>query len=264
MSSGLSKNFYSKSSPDLVSFKSVNDINNDMFSEPIIIGDNSNTGCFNSNIYNFYKKYIQPNLIAIIIIVLFVILITYRYLTYKKEVNNSIEEFDPSKSIHSQINRNVYVGDQLNPNVHKTPEMIEASSRYNNITHILDDSIYDDDNNNNIDEPSQVASRRLQTSDQTGRSSVIDDIPTRHSLQSQKSNNLLDGGSSNFVDLEKIESVTGLNNRWNIKQKDNDFLLDHPLGFDNDFIETTGDSIQYANNKNRKSLDELAKKMFDD
>jgi hypothetical protein len=223
--SGLSKNFFSKTSPDLVSLKSLNDINNDMFSDANVINNSNNTGCFNSNIYNFYKKYIQPNLIAIIVIILFIIIVIYRYLTYKKEEKQDkqvkqVEQFDPSKSIQSQINRNVYIGDQLDPDVEKTPEMIEASSRYNNITHILDDSIYDDTVNNI--------------------------------------------GRSNYIDIEQIESVTGLNNRWNIKQKDNDYLLDHPLGYDNDFVETTGDSIQFANNQNRKSFDELAKKMFED
>jgi len=220
--SGLSKNFFSKTSPDLVSLKSLNDINNDMFSDANVINNSNNTGCFNSNIYNFYKKYIQPNLIAIIVIILFIIIVIYRYLTYKKEEkqDKQVEQFDPSKSIQSQINRNVYIGDQLDPDVEKTPEMIEASSRYNNITHILDDSIYDDTVNNI--------------------------------------------GRSNYIDIEQIESVTGLNNRWNIKQKDKDYLLDHPLGYDNDFVETTGDSIQFANNQNRKSFDELAKKMFED
>ena len=227
----LSKNFFSKTSPDLVSLKSINDINVEMFSESI---DSNNNGCnnyFNNNIYKFYKTYIQPNLIAIVIIVLFFSLIIYRYMTHqrkqkknKRKDNKIIEDFDPSKSVKSQVNRNLYIGDVLNPETVKTSEMIDASSRYNDITHILDDTLYDDELNN--------------IGEQTGR--------------------------SNFIDDEKIESVTSLNNRFDIREKDDDYILEHPLGFDNAFVETTNDSIQYANNKNRKVLDQLAKKMFED
>jgi hypothetical protein len=236
----LSKNFFSKTSPDLVSLKSLNDINLELYSESI---DSNKNGCnnyFNNNLYKFYKTYIQPNLIAIVIIVLFFTLIIYRYMTYKrknkknkksedkklddKKLDKVVEDFDPSKSVKSQINRNLYIGEVLNPETVKTSEMIEASSRYNDITHILDDTLYDDELNN--------------ISEQTGR--------------------------SNFIDTEKIENVTGLNNRWNIKERDNDYILENPLGYENTFVETTGDSIQFANNKNRKVLDELAKKMFED
>ena len=55
------------------------------------------------DIKNIYTEYIKPNLLAIIIILIFCLCIIFRYFSLKDE------KFNPAQPIDSQINRNNYV-----------------------------------------------------------------------------------------------------------------------------------------------------------
>lgn len=82
----MDNNFFSNTNPSLVDstlLKNLNDI--------VIVSDNKKMITLSESTLNFYNKYIQPNLIPIIIIVLFVGFMIYRYMTTKNE------SFDPSK-----------------------------------------------------------------------------------------------------------------------------------------------------------------------
>jgi hypothetical protein len=129
--------YFSGTRPDLISMKSVNDLapfiqHSENFN---MIAGNLNNIESNINSSNtlkkFYNAYIKPNILPIIIILIFVSCIIIRYLsvndnkknkTIKKiddtnsddtnADNNSksiIENFNPAKPVFSQVNHNNYV-----------------------------------------------------------------------------------------------------------------------------------------------------------
>jgi len=74
--------FFSNTNPDLISSKTFSDLN-----KMVIIDDEpvKETKTLINTSITFYKKYIQPNLIPILIIILFISFMIYRYMTYKKD-----------------------------------------------------------------------------------------------------------------------------------------------------------------------------------
>jgi hypothetical protein len=119
--------FFSGSKPDLISMKSMNDLVNIVVeggisnlgagtAEIVTIGGGSenNNNNLNSLLQNInkptmfnpkeiYQNYIKPNLLPIIIILLFVLFVLYRYFSIKEE------KFNPGEPVDAQINRNSYV-----------------------------------------------------------------------------------------------------------------------------------------------------------
>jgi len=79
-------NFFSNTNPELVNSNLINELNNIVIEQNIkkitTLGESS---------VNLYKKYVQPNLIPIIVVLLFVVFMIYRYMTKKNE------KFDPTK-----------------------------------------------------------------------------------------------------------------------------------------------------------------------
>ena len=73
---------FSNTNPALISAKTFSDLN-----KIVIVDDETvkETKTLISTSLNFYKKYIQPNIIPIIIIVVFITFIIYRYMTSKKD-----------------------------------------------------------------------------------------------------------------------------------------------------------------------------------
>lgn len=101
--------FFSGSKPDLISMKSMNDLVNIVFEggggtvENFQNAITTLTKPSTFDIKNIYTEYIKPNILAIIIIFIFVICILFRYFSLKDE------NFNPSEPIDSQINRNNYI-----------------------------------------------------------------------------------------------------------------------------------------------------------
>lgn len=118
--------FFSGSKPDLISMKSMNDLVNIVVEGGInnlgagtadivtIGGGSENNNNLNSLLQNInkptmfnpkeiYQNYIKPNLLPIIIILVFLIFAIYRYFSVKEE------KFNPGEPIDVQINRNSYV-----------------------------------------------------------------------------------------------------------------------------------------------------------
>ena len=75
-------NFFSNTYPDLIGEKTFSDLNKLVIVENTSIKENKNL--INSS-FNLYKKYIQPNLLPIIIIIIFIVFMIYRYMTSKKD-----------------------------------------------------------------------------------------------------------------------------------------------------------------------------------
>jgi len=190
--------FFSQTNPDLINSKSLSDLNK------IIISDSAppkTISNLSENLISFYKKYIQANILPIIIIVIFVSFIIYRYMTH------SSEDFDPSKSISAPQNL-LEQTDILNDTVKK-------ENKLKNIDTIINDEILNDD-------------------------SIYDDIVIRPNPDSR-------------------EVYTGTKNRW---LGDRDDLMEHPLGYDNNFISTTADTIGAFASRNKESIDLASKMLF--
>lgn len=159
-------NFFSNTNPDLVDSALLKNLN-----ETVIVSDNKKMTTFGESSLNFYKKFIQPNLIPIIVIVLFVGFMIYRYMTLKNET------FDPSKHPsdktqtkleHSEINPheldnviNKYIKDkeneELEGQIDEEELMKEFYKTNNNIENREDyhgaKDLYIDSNLNVLDHP---------------------------------------------------------------------------------------------------------------
>jgi hypothetical protein len=111
-------NFFSGSKPDLISMKSMNDLvdivvegganaiigkvgEDGLENFQNIIQNNTNKTPF--NIKELFQNYIRPNLLPIIIILVFLMFVFFRYYTVQEE------KFNPGEPIDSQVNRNSYV-----------------------------------------------------------------------------------------------------------------------------------------------------------
>lgn len=186
--------FFSQTNPDLINTKSLSDLNKIIISDTVPQKTMSN---LSENLISFYKKYIQANILPIIIIISFVTFIIYRYMTHS-------EKFDPNKSISEPQNL-LEQSDILNDQVKN-----ENKLNIQNIDEILnDDSLYDD--------------------------IVIKPNP-------------------NFREV-----YTGTKNKWDGAQDDE---MEHPLGYDNNFISTTADSIGAFASRNKESINLASKMLF--
>lgn len=195
--------FFSQTNPDLINSKSLSDLNK------IIISDSApskNMTKLSENLISFYKKYIEGNILPIIIIVIFLSFIIYRYMTH------SSEDFDPSKSISTPQNL-LEQTDILNNTVKKENKLKNIDTIINN--EILNDEILNDD-------------------------SIYDDIVIRPNPDSR-------------------EVYTGTKNRWLGASDD---LMEHPLGYDNNFISTTADTIGAFASRNKENIDLASKMLF--
>ncbi len=110
--------FFSGSKPDLISMKSMNDL-----VDIVVEGGNASgivkQGSDNINnleqfiknsskpspfdLKSIYQNYIKPNLLPIIIIIVFIAFFLFRYYSVKEE------KFNPGEPVDTQVNRNSYV-----------------------------------------------------------------------------------------------------------------------------------------------------------
>jgi hypothetical protein len=114
----MDNNYFSNTNPSLVDSALLKNLN-----DQVIISEENKVTLGESSI-NLYKKYIQPNLIPIIVIILFVGFMIYRYMTRKQEnFNPTLHPSDKSqtKLEHSEINPheldnviNTYIRDKEN------------------------------------------------------------------------------------------------------------------------------------------------------
>jgi len=188
--------FFSNTNPDLISSKSMAEL-----TKIVANTDPVKKATLSESTLSFYKKYIQPNILPLIIVVLFIIFMVYRYMT------NS-EKFDPNKSIDDPTQTKLelsetdkhYEFDNVINQVVKDKEMNEI---------LNDDSIYE---------------------------------------------NLLD--RNEFNDREVFR---GTHNSWEGEKDDE---MEHPYGYDNRYIETTNNMVDFSSKKNKSALDEAFNRMF--
>lgn len=197
----LKNDFFSNTNPDLVSLKSLNELNDN-----VLVNDTvkkmSNLG---ESSINFYKKYIQPNLIPIIVLVIFIIFIIYRYMSKNQEKDK--EKFDPSKPIDDPK---------------QTKLELHEIGRHHELDNII----------NNIVEKNE-----------------IDEILNDDMI---------------YEDLYKPENSDREEYRGAINKFKNDktIKMDHPYGYDNDFIEMENTMLEFTTKQNKSKIDEATSLLF--
>lgn len=203
----IRSDFFSNTNPDLISTKSINDLN-----EAVVVSDTgTKMKTLAGSCGGIYKKYIKPNLIPIIILVAFLSFIIYRYMTKKSTQPNSTEQFDPSKSINDKT--------QTTLELHETDKHHELDHVINNIIQkneteeiLNDESIYD----------------MLYTPD---KEKHVDD-------------RIQYGGTKNKFKNQKT------------------IKMDHPYGYDNDFIEMENNMLDFSTTQNKSKVDEASSMIF--
>ena len=215
--------FFSGSKPDLISMKSMNDL------VDIVVEGGNASGIVKQNSDNInnleqfiknsskpspfdlksiYQNYIKPNLLPIIIIIIFIAFFLFRYYSVKEE------KFNPAQPIDEQVNRNSYVDVNL-------------------------PVLYDVEQINKLSEEEMI--NKMKKKSKQFESSP----PQINSCD-------IAGNSGD----EREEVIYG-SNSW-LNEQDG-----YPNAFfGNDYVSTTGDAINYASDKNKKSLDLAANMIF--
>jgi hypothetical protein len=203
-------NFFSNTNPDLISSKSLNDL------DKLILSDSKDIkvgGTLIESSFDFYKKYIQPNLLPIVIIIVFVVFIIYRYMTKKTKheinENNNIEQFDPNKSVNDPT--------QTKLELSETPFHADLDNTMNEFV----------------------------------REKEIDEILNDDSLYEDVIHRPPEGGRAVY---------RGTKNKWDGYHDD---LMEHPYGYDNNYIESTNEMLNFSTNLNKNKIDDVAKRLFE-
>lgn len=191
--------FFSNTNPDLISAKSMTEL-----TKIIVDSDPAKQlPTLSESTLSFYKKYIQPNLIPLIIVIVFISFMIYRYMSHSEK-----EKFDPNKSVNDP-----------------TQTQLELSET---------DKHYEFDN-------------------------VINQV-----VKDKEMNELLNDESiyENLIDRNEFndrEVFRGTHNGWEGEKDDE---MEHPYGYDNRYIETTNNMIDFATKKNKSALDDAFNRMF--
>jgi len=191
--------FFSNTNPDLISSKSLNELTNIIVTTENI----KKPATLSESTVNFYKRFIQPNLLPIIIVVIFISFMIYRYMTYSSDK----EKFDPNKSINDPTQTELELSERNPYEFDNTMNKILRDKEANDI--LNDESIYD---------------------------------------------NLID--RNEFNDREVYR---GTQNPWEGEKDDE---MEHPYGYENKYIETTNNMVDFATKKNKSALDNVSKLVF--
>jgi hypothetical protein len=191
--------FFSNTNPDLISAKSMTELTNIIANADIV----KKTPTLSESTVNFYKRFIQPNLLPIIIVIIFISFMIYRYMTYSTEK----EKFDPNKSINDPTQTKLELSETNPYEFDNTMNQILKDKEANDI--LNDDSIYD---------------------------------------------NLID--KNEFNDREVYR---GTINPWEGEKDDE---MEHPYGYENKYIESTNNMVDFATKKNKSALDNISKMVF--
>lgn len=191
--------FFSNTNPDLISVKSLNELTNIIVTTENI----KKPATLSESTVNFYKRFVQPNLLPIIIVIIFISFMIYRYMTYSADN----EKFDPNKSINDPTQTKLELSERNPYEFDNTMNKILRDKEANDI--LNDESIYD---------------------------------------------NLID--RNEFNDREVYR---GTQNPWEGEKDDE---MEHPYGYENKYIETTNNMVDFATKKNKTALDNVSKLVF--
>jgi hypothetical protein len=191
--------FFSNTNPDLISAKSMTELTTIIANADIV----KKTPTLSESTVNFYKRFIQPNLLPIIIVIIFISFMIYRYMTY----TNEKEKFDPNKSVNDPNQTKLELSETNPYEFDNTMNQILRDKEANEI--LNDDSIYE---------------------------------------------NLLDKNEFN-----NREVFRGTKNPWEGEKDDE---MEHPYGYENKFVETTNNMVDFATKKNKSALDNISKLVF--
>jgi len=218
--------FFSGSKPDLISLKSINDLAIIANASPAKIVPIQIKKSWDPK--SIYYSYIKPNIVPIILILLFIVALLIRYFMINDtdaEINKK-EQFNPAESVFEQPNHNVYVGG--------------------------DSVIYDLEDNIDENELMEKITKKTQ-------------VPFDPKIRSTRG--VYPHVTEDTVREVKIEEPDDDDRQIIYKGRD-DWLnqfdgYENPF-FGNNMVTSTGSAVQFGLEQNQKSvdLDKMAKQMF--
>lgn len=234
--------FFSGSKPDLISMKSINDLTANVFvasSQDIPInGRVTNQTLILKNPFNiktFFLNYIKPNLLPVIIILVFIGFLVFRYVS--KDETNEINETNKVNRGIKKVNRNTSKED-FNPSM---PINLQTDKMEYPTAGLRPPKYYDDPELEiSIDE-------------------VFNKMKQKHGPQYDNP------PSMDYCEFENPESreTTYIGNTSWISQPDG---AKNVVYNENNLVSSTGDFVQFGIEKNRdankSSFDDIAKRIF--
>ena len=190
--------FFSNTNPDLVSAKSMAELTK-------IVADANPVKkiSLSESTVLFYKKYIQPSILPLIIVIVFITFMIYRYMT-----NSNKEKFDPNKSVNDPTQTQL--------------ELSETDKHYE-FDHVINEVVKDKEMNEIYNDDS-----------------IYENLIDRNAFNDR-------------------EVVRGTHNPWEGEKDDE---MEHPYGYDNRYIETTNNMVDFSTKKNKSVLDDAFNRMF--
>jgi hypothetical protein len=196
----MDNNFFSNTNPDLVDSTLIKNLN-----ETVILADKVKMSTLGESSLNFYKKYVQPNLIPLIVIVLFVSFMIYRYMTKKNE------DFDPSKHPSDKCQTKLELS-ETNPH---------------DLDNVINSYIRDKENE--------------ELEGQINEDELLNEFyKTDNNIENREDYH---GAKNLFID-------SNLN------------VLDHPYGYESDFLKMENEMADFSIGRNKSVIDEAASKIF--
>lgn len=228
--------FFSGSKPELISMKSINELTTNVFGGSSQDGPNINTIVSHTNILKnplniktFFMNYIKPNLLPIIIILIFIGFLIFRYLS-KDENDESEQDNNNNNGVNGVINKEYF-----NPSIPislQTDKMNYPTAGYR--------------------PPRYPNNKDLEVS--------IDEVFEKMKRKNGPSYDVYPDSNIDYCEFEnpeERESVYMGNTSW-LSQADGPKNLVYN---ENNLVSSTGNFVQFGIDQNR-NLDEVARKIF--
>jgi hypothetical protein len=256
--------FFSGSKPDLISMKSINELTATVFvlsSQDIpttgIVNNPNNVNNINIlrnplNIKTFFVNYIKPNLLPVIIILIFIGFLVFRY--FSKDESNQYN----SKSNSNQINQSNF--NQINQyNSNSKSNSNQLNKTINNINSCREDfnpSIPITLQSDKMEYPTAGYRPPKYPDDKDLEISIDEVFEKMKKKHGPRYDDVPTQDYCVFENPEHRESIYYGNTSW-INQPDG---AKNVVYNENNLVSSTGNFVQYGIEKN---LDEMARKIFD-
>ncbi len=214
---------FSRSNPDLINPDTLKPFE-DILNKP---PTTQMTG-FNDSVGSFYDKYIEPNLLAIILLIVFALFLYYKYIT--KGTSESFENDELVKNIKKK--KSLYYGTGL---VDEKNGKFGWKPYFNPYDTIENQKPYVNFMDNHV--PINVNGERT----------------TFHKYNQLKDNVVEPPKDFPYVDQRIIYEP---DYNQNVYAQPNEFEFPHPYGWENNELETTSNAVNFTNSMNKKTMDE--------
>lgn len=235
---------FSRSNPDLINPDTLKPFE-DILNKP---PSTQMTG-FNDSVGSFYDKYIEPNLLAIILLIIFGLFLYYKYIT--KGTEESFENEELLKNIKKK--KSLYIG----------TGQIADTGKYGWKPHF---NPYDSLENqkpyvNFMDNHVPFLSEKAFTDSLNPVPINVNGERTTFHKYNQLKDNIVEAPKDfPYVDKRILYEP---DYTQNVYAQPNEFEFPHPYDWENNELETTSNAVNFTNSMNKKTMDEYNQSIQD-